>query len=153
MTEGLYPRFLPEEKLSKVIEKYAPFPFDFEAAIKRYDTPTIKTVPTLLSSHAAWRIYTEWCMDKERGGGQKWDRHRDYNGEAFENFLEDERLYASQRANCDISIDQVVDAFARSTLGFFIDNCNWSTMSPKREGVNIRRSLAPWMDSPKLIRL
>lgn len=41
-----------------------------------------------------------------------------YRGEALEEFLDDEKYYASQRAGKDVGKPAVVDAFARCALDF-----------------------------------
>ena len=84
---------------------------------------------------------------QKNGAGKQWDKHSSYNGEAFAKFLQDEKQYAAEKTGLHITMGQITDAFARSALDFFIYKCDWSTMSPQHEGINIRRSLTPWVNN------
>ncbi|MBI2631591.1 hypothetical protein HYW75_01150 [Candidatus Pacearchaeota archaeon] len=144
----LFPSILSEEELKREFEKYR-LPFDFKNRVDNYGNKQTLTSQKL-ALFSALRIYTEWYMDDINGAGKNLNAHGNYQGEAFEKFLNDEKLFAAQRSGY-IEMPLVVDAFVRSALDFFIYQCEWKTFNPIKTGVNIRRSLEPWINNPSLL--
>ena len=152
MAAYYYPHFLSEASLTDIFQRHAPFPFDFQSALMRIDFSNAPYVAGRLATFSIGRIYDEWCMEgNETGNFKRCDECMRYAGDAADKFFNDEKLYASQRVNLEVSMPAVVDAFARSACDFFIKRCDWKTMMPLARGVNIRRSLEAWIENPELV--
>jgi len=137
----------------------------FEKVISSREIKDLRKIKSNdLADSAAWRVYTEWCMDPSPdGGGSNWEYHRKYSGKALGQFLDDEKLWEAIDPNrgknrlrdYESECCRILDAFARSALDYFLVHCELSSagnyIEKERDTTDIRRSLQPWLDNPDLI--
>lgn len=119
-------------------------------------------VSATLTEIVAARVYTEYCMERDKVPDLELVN---YCGQGLDKFLNDEKLFEAINirrgknriaGNYPKERERILDAFARSALDFFVNHCERKgPLLNVKEGdkTNIRRSLQPWLDNPNLVSL
>ena len=91
-----------------------------------------------------YRIYTEWCCNKNESGEGR--NHKNYSGEAYEKFVNDEKQFASQRGmrfeTDQEARDVTLKALTRRSIDYF--GLYGMNGDMRKDGENLRTSLKHW---------
>jgi hypothetical protein len=136
---------LPNEDALRLVQAYETTPHD-----------GLKHTPGKFVMDIGWRVYTEWCTSEE----SKWPEHRNYHGQALTKFIDDEVIYATDRAHCKGLLNEkvklgeirgrVLDAIVKRAVKLFSDweghtypKCDAD--DEREDKRNLRTSLEPYL--------
>ena len=91
----------------------------------------------------AWRIYTEWCLDKEES--KNMNLCFGYNGRSYLKWVADERLYASQRKQDHMSREAILSGVVNRAVELFGDWKGKTHSGENQDRRNLRGSLEQYL--------
>jgi hypothetical protein len=101
-----------------------------------------------LVNNIAWRIYTEWCCNKEES--RYIDHCSQYEGQPYHQWVNDEKLFASQKRQSEVVREAILHAIVKRAMELF---GVWRGKEPiggdKR---NLRASLEAYLWKPVVRR-